>query len=34
MDEEAMWKNFYHKIVEEKLAKENEQKEKSEHEIR
>lgn len=34
MDEEAMWKNFYQKIVEEKEAKENEQQEKSEHEIR
>lgn len=34
MDEETMWKDFYHKIVEEKLAKENEEQEKSEHEIR
>jgi len=34
MDEEAMWKSFYHKIVEEKLAKETEQQEKSEHETR
>ncbi|KAL0130108.1 hypothetical protein PUN28_002009 [Cardiocondyla obscurior] len=34
MDEEAMWKGFYHKIVEEHLAKENEQREKLEHEIR
>ncbi|XP_012537969.2 protein unc-13 homolog 4B isoform X3 [Monomorium pharaonis] len=34
MDEEAMWKGFYHKIVEEKLAKENKGQEKSEHEIR
>ncbi|KAL6262717.1 hypothetical protein P5V15_005509 [Pogonomyrmex californicus] len=34
MDEEAMWKGFYQKIVEEKLAKENEQQEKSEHELR
>lgn len=33
MDEETMWRDFYHKIVEEK-AKENEQQEKSEHEIR
>lgn len=32
MDEEAMWKGFYHKIVEERQAKENE--EKSEHEKR
>ncbi|CAL1673923.1 unnamed protein product [Lasius platythorax] len=34
MDEEIMWKDFYHKIVEEKLMKENKQQEKSEHEIR
>lgn len=34
MDEETMWKDFYHKIVEERQAKENEQQEKSEHEIR
>lgn len=34
MDEEVMWKNFYQKIVEENLAKENEQQEQSEHEIR
>jgi len=34
MDEETMWKGFYHKIVEEKLEKEKEQLEKSEHEIR
>ncbi|XP_072759283.1 protein unc-13 homolog 4B isoform X6 [Anoplolepis gracilipes] len=34
MDEETMWKDFYHKIVEEKLTKENKQQEKSEHEIR
>ncbi|XP_067210437.1 protein unc-13 homolog 4B isoform X4 [Linepithema humile] len=33
MDEETMWKGFYHKIVEEKLEKEK-QLEKSEHEIR
>ncbi|KAL6446334.1 hypothetical protein ACFW04_001140 [Cataglyphis niger] len=33
MDEEAMWKDFYHKIVEEKLTEKNQQ-EKSEHEIR
>lgn len=34
MDEETMWRGFYDKIVEEKLAKENEKQEKSEHEIR
>ncbi|XP_070154646.1 protein unc-13 homolog 4B isoform X2 [Polyergus mexicanus] len=34
MDEEAMWKDFYRKIVEEKLTEENNQQEKSEHEIR
>ncbi|XP_043520293.1 protein unc-13 homolog 4B isoform X10 [Frieseomelitta varia] len=34
MDEEAMWKDFYHKIVVEKETKEKEQQEDSEHEIR
>ncbi|KZC08061.1 hypothetical protein WN55_09124 [Dufourea novaeangliae] len=34
MDEETMWKDFYHKIVEEKETKEKEEQEKSEHEIR
>ncbi|XP_076220753.1 C2 and C2B_Munc13-like domain-containing protein staccato isoform X9 [Nomia melanderi] len=33
MDEETMWKDFYHKIVEEKESKEKEQEEKTEHEI-
>lgn len=34
MDEEAMWKDFYHKIVVEKEEKEKEQQENTEHEIR
>ncbi|XP_033214634.1 protein unc-13 homolog 4B isoform X2 [Belonocnema kinseyi] len=34
MDEEAMWRGFYHKIVEEKEEKEKERKEKSEHDLR
>jgi len=34
MDEETMWRGFYHKIVEEKLAREKEQQEKTEHETR
>nr|XP_050846661.1 protein unc-13 homolog 4B isoform X1 [Vespula vulgaris] len=34
MDEDAMWKNFYHKIVEEKEMKEKEQKERTDHELR
>ncbi|XP_014616448.1 PREDICTED: BAI1-associated protein 3-like isoform X4 [Polistes canadensis] len=34
MDEDAMWKNFYHKIVEEKETKEKEQKERTDHELR
>ncbi|XP_034180927.1 C2 and C2B_Munc13-like domain-containing protein staccato isoform X1 [Osmia lignaria lignaria] len=34
MDEEAMWKDFYHKIIVEKETKEKEQQENSEHEIR
>ncbi|XP_011304160.1 protein unc-13 homolog D isoform X1 [Fopius arisanus] len=34
MDEEAMWKGFYHKIVEEKEAKERESREKTDHELR
>ncbi|KAG7190820.1 hypothetical protein KM043_006889 [Ampulex compressa] len=34
MDEERMWKDFYHKIVEEKEAKEKEEQEKTEHETR
>ncbi|XP_076762015.1 C2 and C2B_Munc13-like domain-containing protein staccato isoform X4 [Xylocopa sonorina] len=34
MDEESMWKGFYHKIVVEKEEKEKEQQEKSEHETR
>lgn len=29
-----MWKNFYHKIVEEKETKEKEQKERTDHELR
>jgi len=33
MDEETMWRGFYHKIVEEKLRKQEEQ-EKTEHETR
>ncbi|XP_026666631.1 uncharacterized protein LOC113463862 [Ceratina calcarata] len=34
MDEETMWKDFYHKIVTEKEAKEKEKQEDSEHEAR
>ncbi|XP_016908252.2 protein unc-13 homolog 4B isoform X9 [Apis cerana] len=34
MDEEAMWKDFYHKIVVEKEEKQKEQQESTEHEIR
>lgn len=34
MDEETMWKDFYHKIVVEKETKEKEEQEKSEHETR
>lgn len=34
MDEEAMWRGFYHKIVEEKKVKEEENREKTEHELR
>ncbi|XP_078052206.1 uncharacterized protein LOC144478312 [Augochlora pura] len=34
MDEEAMWKGFYQKIVEEKETKEKENQEKTEHETR
>lgn len=34
MDEETMWRNFYHKIVEEKEQKEKEDREKTDHELR
>lgn len=34
MDEEVMWKNFYHKIVEEKEQKAKEEMNKTDHELR